>query len=302
MTLGPFGQVDEYLGFKEVVVSELALDDFQFILGLLFGWHSSKVPQFDCSYTKTPIGVYVDVSAVGTSFTQLNTDECLTGVVIAGVATIAQWHHHSTRTDPGATGVYVSGTGINTLRDIDVKVGGSGIGVDVGSTGTLLIDGGRIEGGSTGYCLRLQTTARIRLSNLTFVGAVGIICSSGTIEIGPNCDFSAITESNQFFVSAPGKITFQQTGGVLTYNSNNRFILLAECYNTTIEITADSIASGVGIPGIPGLQFTVVNNNTNPMLVISRATGDTGITIASGKTAIVRVDSTNHCKRVTADV
>ena len=47
MTLWPFGQEDEYLGFKAVVISELALDDFQFILGLLFGWHSSKVPQFD---------------------------------------------------------------------------------------------------------------------------------------------------------------------------------------------------------------------------------------------------------------
>jgi hypothetical protein len=45
-----------------------------------------------------------------------------------------------------------------------------------------------------------------------------------------------------------------------------------------------------------------VNNNTNPMFVASRATGDTGITIAGGKIAIVRVDSTLHCKRVTPDL
>ena len=269
--------------------------------GLLVDRNNETATFTNCSYTKAPIGIYIDATATGTSFTQLNTDECLTGIVISGAATISQWHHHSTRTDPGATGVFVSGVGTNIIRDIDLKMK-SGIAVDVGTTGTLLLDGGRIETGPTGYCLRVQTAARIRLSNITFAGGVGISCSSGTIEIGPNCDFSAITENQQFLVIAPGLVTFQQTGGVLSYAGSNRFILLSECYNTTIEISASASASGVGLPGIPGLQFTVVNNNTNPMFVISRAAGDTGVTIAGGKTAIVRVDSTNHCKRVTADL
>jgi hypothetical protein len=270
--------------------------------GLLVDRDCGATSYTNCSYTKADTGVYIAAGVNGTSFTQLNTDESRVGIIIAGSTLVSQWHHHSANSSPTSLCAFVSGYGPNVFRDIDLKNTAGGNGIDIQSTGTVVIDGGKIEVGGTGYCIQVETNAHVRLCNLVLVGGLGISCSAGSVEIGPGCDFSAITETSQFILSGSGKVTFQQTGGTLIYNTSNHFILLADCYNTVIEVPTGAPGTAIGLPGIPGLQFTVVNGTAGAMTVISRASGDAGISIAAGKTAIVRVDSTNHCKRVTPDL
>jgi len=286
-------------------------------------WGSKRIKSIGCSTTKNPIyglkvdrnsvantftnqshtdadvGVYVDVTATGTSFVQLNTDDCRIGLIAASNVTVSQWHHHSTHAENTALCAFISGTGTNVLRDIDFEsLSGSSNGIDVQGIGTLIVDGGHITVGSLGYCLQVENACNVSISRIVFTGEIGINCTAGVVNIGPGCDFTGTT--TPFIVSGTGKITFQQSGGIFVYSGFQRFMVLTECYNTEIEVNAGSPAA-VGLPGIPGLQFTIFNGSSANFTAISTASSDPGVIIAPGKTAIVRVNSTNHCVRVTAD-
>lgn len=258
----------------------------------------------NCSFTNSSVGVYISAGINGSLFTNLNTDDTNVGLVIAGTCTIQGWHHHSSSPNANAKAAFVSGTGYNSFRDIDiVNIAGGALGsvIDVQGTGTVVIDGGSIQGGTTTIGINIENAATVRISNLKLNSGVGVNVAAGLLIIGPNCDFSAITPASQIAVSGTGKVQFNQTGGIFTYAGSQRFMLLEDCYNTAIAVDASSPAA-VGIPGIPGLQFTIANGSAVSFSAISSAAGDTGVAIAAGKTAIVRVNSTKHCVRVTADV
>jgi len=252
-----------------------------------------------CSYTFVDTGVYIDAAATSSSFVQLNTDGDRIGMTIAGSCSVSQWRHHSSRNDSSALLAFVSGAGPNIFRDVDLVNTVAGNGIHIAATGTVVIDGGKIATCATGYCLLVETNANVRLTNLVLVGGLGINCSAGTVTVGPGCDLSGVT--TPISISGSGKVVLQQTGGILAFSGNNRFLVLNECYNSTIEIASGTAATVMGIPGLPGLQFTVTNGNSSGMLIVSTAGSDPGVTVAAGKTAIVRVNSTNHAVRVTVD-
>lgn len=268
------------------------------IYGLLIDRNCDANYFTNCSYTNCDTGVYVDVTASGSSLAQLNTDGCRIGITAAGSLTVVQWRHHSSRTEATAKCAFISGTGTNILKDIDLESLSGGNGIDVQALGTLIIDGGHISVGSLGYCLQVETACNVNVSHIVFTGAIGINTPAGTVTIGPGCDFSAA--STPIIVSGTGKVIFNQTGGVLSYSGSQRFMVLNECYNTTIEVASGG-PSLIGLPGIPGLQFTIFNGTVANFTAVSTAGSDPGVVIAAGKTAIVRVNSTNHCVRVTPD-
>jgi hypothetical protein len=268
--------------------------------GLLVDRNCDATTFTNQSHTNCDTGVYIDPTATSSSFVQLNTDDCHIGITIGGNAVISQWRHHSTHAESTAKCAFISGVGPNVLRDINLINTTGGNGIDIQSTGTVTIDGGQIKIGINGYCLQVETNASVRISNIVFTGGLGISCSAGSVNIGPGCDFSAAT--TPIVTSGSGKITFEQSGGILTFSGNNRFLLLNECYNTAIEVASGTTATIMGIPGIPGLQFTVFNGNSAGITLVSTAGSDPGVTIDAGKTAIIRVNSTNNCVRVTTPI
>lgn len=272
--------------------------------GVYLDRNSDATSLTNVSATACDIGLYTQTGIDSTVITQLNTDGCRVGITSSGSLTVYGWRHHSTHSAASACFANVAGTKPVLISGVDLlntTGGANGSGIIVQATSTVVIDGGRIECGVTASAINVIAAATVRLSNLTVLGGIGINCSAGTVVIGPNCDFSGITPSQQIALSGTGKVVMQQTGGILEFSGNNRFLLLAECYNTTINIATGSAATVVGIVGIPGLQFTVINNTDHGIAIVSSAAGDTGVTVATNKTAIVRVNSTKNCVRVTAD-
>jgi hypothetical protein len=147
----------------------------------------------------------------------------------------------------------------------------------------------------TGYLFQASSSgARVQASDVIASGFSNGILLSGAGAIlslsGRN-----VFDGPTSVVSGGGLVTLQQLGGTLIFNESNRFLLLGEMQNTVIEVPSGSIATAIGIPNVSGLSVVIRNDSGHPLQVVSTAGGDTGVTIASGFSQSVRVNSTGHC-------
>jgi len=167
----------------------------------------------------------------------------------------------------------------------------------------------------TGFYCTTETTYLSYCKATGPASAFGVYVRSGvTVYLGPGCDFSGCgtpiyVESGGILIVttadligtitavAGSTIYLQQLPGVATQNATGA---LTQTQMQMTEVESSGNASGTvtitASNAIPGLQWTFRNNNTG-----TSTTTFMGITVAAGKTAIIRINSVGVGERVTAD-
>lgn len=106
-----------------------------------------------------------------------------------------------------------------------------------------------------------------------------------------------------YWVSSRGLVqAFTGTLATVTYASDANLTVLIDGYRARIMEFAGSISTtrDAVLPNIVGWQWTVYNGTTGGQSITLKVTGQTGVTIANGKRAIVYCNGTDIV-RVTPD-
>ena len=214
--------------------------------------------------------------------------------------------------------ISVSGGTSSTLKSLTLTQNGTGYGISWANSGQLLVDSAFIAlgnaGGGRGMNLaggtstnrNVHVTGGVglgifvnggthRFNGCTAAASIGLEVFAGTAIVDPDCDFSASTTPIQ--VQAGATLILLQQDGITIANATAA-LTIAQLQNSTIESSGNA-AGAVTITAsllVSGMQWTCRNNNTS-----SSTTSFFGITVAVGKTAIIRINLAGAGERVTAD-
>jgi hypothetical protein len=202
------------------------------------------------------------------------------------------------RTDPGSgarNGIRAGGTAYVKLKDVDVYAqatpGGNRIAFTVDTTTTTL------------------ETEGVRIVNVGSAGLNGganygiYTPAAGTVRDKGGSDLS-FAGANAILLAAAASVTMMQGGQPPAAVSATASLTFPQHYANAIELAAAAAAnSTITTYPFPGLRFTARNlTAAKTLTIITSTSGDTGVVVAAGKSAIVEVEASDaKMVRVTAD-
>lgn len=252
------------------------------------GSTAARISDCDVSYCNT--GLNVQAGATDTVARGIRADGCtVAGVSAAGELDIEGLE--STCNLVGAPVLSVNTTALTRWRGIKItNNASSGYGILISGTGRVEIDGATF-GGSCAVGIYVNAAATVVLRNVVISGPGQplYVAAGATVIIGEGCSFNGA-------LTGAGTVIVEQTAGVTSANSTAT-LTLAQLQKTSIESSGN--ASGTvtitAQNAIPSMQWVCRNNNTGGTTTFF------GITVATGKSAIIRINSAGAGERVTAD-
>lgn len=223
----------------------------------------------------------------------------LAGIQVGVSASIrgARCYEYAGNTGTNSGIVVASGVPRVTIEQSLIQTGGaafSGSGIDTTGNVTSISD----------TTVQIQTASRIGIivrAGVTYlrnvrvetsqVSTYGLYCagSSGTVYIDRQCDFSQAATPVQ---PAAGVTLVVEQSGLLTL-SGSAALTFSQLQNSAIECSAGGSTVTASI-AIPGMEWTCKNSGLSASTFF-------GISIANGKNAKVRINSSGAGERVTAD-